>query len=142
MIEITRQEEFSAAHRLFRPDWSDEQNEAMYGKCANPHYHGHNYVFEVTLRGSVNLETGMAYNLADLKEVMRRQVVEALDHKNLNEDAAEFMKNRIPTVENIAISIWESLAEYIDTEILFRVRLYENERNFVDYYGESPDGVR
>lgn len=142
MIEITRQEEFSAAHRLFRPDWSDEQNEAMYGKCANPHYHGHNYVFEVTLRGSVNLETGMAYNLADLKEVMRRQVVEALDHKNLNEDAAEFMKNRIPTAENIAISIWESLAEYIDTEILFRVRLYENERNFVDYYGESPDGVR
>ncbi len=142
MIEITRQEEFSAAHRLFRPDWSDEQNEAMYGKCANPHYHGHNYVFEVTLRGSVNLETGMAYNLADLKEVMKRQVVEALDHKNLNEDAAEFMKNRIPTAENIAISIWESLAEYIDTEILFRVRLYENERNFVDYYGESPDGVR
>lgn len=142
MIEITRQEEFSAAHRLFRPDWSDEQNEAMYGKCANPHYHGHNYVFEVTLRGSVNLETGMAYNLADLKEVMKRQVVEALDHKNLNEDAAEFMKNRIPTAENIAISIWESLAEYIDTEFLFRVRLYENERNFVDYYGESPDGVR
>ncbi len=142
MIEITRQEEFSAAHRLFRPDWSDEQNKAMYGKCANPHYHGHNYVFEVTLRGSVNLETGMAYNLADLKEVMKRQVVEALDHKNLNEDAAEFMKNRIPTAENIAISIWESLAEYIDTEILFRVRLYENERNFVDYYGESPDGVR
>lgn len=142
MIEITRREEFSAAHRLFRPDWSDEQNEAMYGKCANPHYHGHNYVFEVTLRGSVNPETGMTYNLADLKEVMRRQVVEALDHKNLNEDAAEFMKNRIPTAENIAISIWESLAEYIDTEILFRVRLYENERNFVDYYGESPDGVR
>ena len=142
MIEITRQEEFSAAHRLFRPDWSDEQNEATYGKCANPHYHGHNYVFEVTLRGSVNPETGMAYNLADLKEVMKRQVVEALDHKNLNEDAAEFMKNRIPTAENIAISIWESLAEYIDTEILFRVRLYENERNFVDYYGESPDGVR
>ena len=142
MIEITRQEEFSAAHRLFRSDWSDEQNEAMYGKCANPHYHGHNYVFEVTLRCHVNPETGMAYNLADLKELMRREVVEALDHKNLNEDAAGFLKNRIPTAENIAISIWECLAEYIDTEILFRVRLYENERNFVDYYGESLDGVR
>ena len=125
MIEITRQEEFSAAHRLFRPDWSDEQNETMYGKCANPHP-----------------ETGMAYNLADLKEVMRREVVEALDHKNLNEDAAGFMKNRIPTAENIVISIWECLAEYIDAEILFRIRLYENERNFVDYYGENPDGVR
>ena len=142
MIEITRQEEFSAAHRLFRSDWSDERNEAMYGKCANPHYHGHNYVFEVTLRSPVNPETGMAYNLADLKNLMRRQVVEALDHKNLNEDAAGFMKNRIPTAENIAISIWECLAEYIDTEILYRVRLYENERNFVDYYGENPDGVR
>ena len=142
MIEITRREEFSAAHRLFRSDWSDERNETMYGKCANPHYHGHNYVFEVTLRCHVNPETGMAYNLADLKELMRREVVEALDHKNLNEDAAGFMKNRIPTAENIAISIWECLAEYIDTEILFRVRLYENERNFVDYYGESPDGVR
>ncbi len=142
MIEITRQEEFSAAHRLFRPDWSDEQNEAMYGKCANPHYHGHNYVFEVTLRSPVNPVTGMAYNLADLKEVMRREVVEALDHKNLNEDAAGFMKNRIPTAENIVISIWECLAEYIDAEILFRIRLYENERNFVDYYGENPDGVR
>lgn len=142
MIEITRQEEFSAAHRLFRSDWSDERNEAMYGKCANPHYHGHNYVFEVTLRCHVNPETGMAYNLADLKELMRREVVEALDHKNLNEDAAGFLKNRVPTAENIAISIWECLAEHIDTEILFRVRLYENERNFVDYYGENPDGVR
>lgn len=142
MIEITRQEEFSAAHRLFRPDWSDERNEAMYGKCANPHYHGHNYVFEVTLRCNVNPDTGMAYDLADLKKLMRREVVESLDHKNLNEDAAGFMKNRIPTAENIAISIWECLAEYIDTKILYRVRLYENERNFVDYYGESPDGVR
>ena len=142
MIEITRQEEFSAAHRLFRSDWSDERNEAMYGKCANPHYHGHNYVFEVTLRCHVNPESGMAYNLADLKELMRREVVEALDHKNLNEDAAGFLKNRVPTAENIAISIWECLVEHIDTEILFRVRLYENERNFVDYYGENPDGVR
>ena len=142
MIEITRQEEFSAAHRLFRPDWSGGQNETRYGKCAKPHYHGHNYVFEVTLRSPVNPETGMAYNLADLKEVMRREVVEALDHKNLNEDAAGFMKNRIPTAENIVISIWECLAEYIDAEILFRIRLYENERNFVDYYGENPDGVR
>ncbi len=142
MIEITRQEEFSAAHRLFRPDWNYERNEAMYGKCANPHYHGHNYVFEVTLRSPVNSETGMAYNLADLKKIMKREVVEALDHKNLNEDAAEFMKNRIPTAENIVISIWECLAEHIDAEILFRVRLYENERNFVDYYGESSDGIR
>ena len=84
----------------------------------------------------------MAHDLADLKSVMRREVVEALDHKNLNEDAAAFMKNRIPTAENIAISIWERLAERLDEGLLFRVRLYENERNFVDYYGERPDGVR
>lgn len=142
MIEITRREEFSAAHRLFRPDWSGARNEAVYGKCANPHYHGHNYVFEVTLRGPVSPETGMAHNLADLKSVMRREIVEALDHRNLNEDAAAFMKNRIPTAENIAVSIWERLTEHLDAGLLFRVRLYENDRNFVDYYGEGPDGIR
>ncbi len=142
MIEITRREEFCAAHRLFQPGWSDEHNEAVYGKCANPRYHGHNYVFEVTLRGPLHTETGMTYNIADLKNIMKREVVECLDHKNLNEDAAGFMKNRIPTAENIAISIWERLAERIEAVLLFRVRLYENERNFVDYYGESPDGVR
>ena len=135
MIEITRREEFCAAHRLFNADWSDEKNEAVYGKCANPHYHGHNYVVEVTLRGSVNPETGMVYDLADLKTKMRDEVVDALDHKNLNEDAADFMKNRIPTAENIAISIWERLEENFEPGILFRIRLYENERNFVDYFG-------
>ncbi len=142
MIEITRREEFSAAHRLFRPGWSDAQNEAMYGKCANPHYHGHNYVLEVTLRGPVHPETGMAHDLAALKSLVRREVVEVLDHKNLNEDAAGFMKNRIPTAENIAVSIWERLAGHLEGGLLFRVRLYENERNFVDYYGEDSDGIR
>lgn len=142
MIEITRREEFCAAHRLFRPGWSDAQNAAVYGKCANPHYHGHNYVLEVTLRGAVNPETGMAHDLAALKRLVRREVVEPLDHKNLNEDAAGFMKNRIPTAENIAISIWERLAERLEAGLLFRVRLYENERNFVDYYGEDSDGIR
>ena len=135
MIEITRREEFCAAHRLYNAEWPDEKNEAVYGKCANPHYHGHNYVVEVTLRGSVNPETGMVYDLADLKNKMRQEVVDALDHKNLNEDAAGFMKNRIPTAENIAISIWERLEEHFEPENLFRVRLYENERNFVDYFG-------
>ncbi len=100
MIEITRREEFCAAHRLHNPELSSEQNESLYGKCANLHYHGHNYVVEVSLRGPVNLETGMAYNLADLKDVLRNEVIEKLDHKNLCEDAAEFMKNRIPTAEN------------------------------------------
>ena len=136
MMEITRREEFSAAHRLFNPAFSDEKNEALYGLCANPHYHGHNYVVEVTLRGPVDPATGMIYNLADLKEAMRREVIDKVDHKNLNEDAADFMKNRIPTAENIALSIWERLEEHIEAGLLYRVRLFENERNFVDYYGE------
>ncbi len=135
MMEITRREEFSAAHRLFNPGFSDEKNEALYGPCANPNYHGHNYVVEVTLRGPVDPDTGMTFNLADLKETMRREVIDKVDHKNLNEDAAGFMKNRIPTAENVAISIWDHLEEHIGGGLLHRVRLFENERNFVDYYG-------
>jgi len=137
MMEITRREEFSAAHRLFNPEFSDEKNQALYGLCANPHYHGHNYVLGVTLRGPVDPDTGMTYNLADLKLAVRREIIDEIDHKNLNEDAAEFMKNRIPTAENIAISIWERLEAHISGGLLYRVRLYENERNFVDYYGEK-----
>jgi len=137
MIEITRREEFSAAHRLFSAEFSDEENEALYGFCANPHYHGHNYIVEVTLRGSVNPATGMIYNLADLKTIMRQEIIDKVDHKNLNEDAAGFMKDRIPTAENLAISIWEHLEEHIKVGLLHRVRIFENERNFVDYYGEG-----
>ena len=137
MMEITRREEFSAAHRLYNPEFSDEKNQALYGLCANPHYHGHNYVLEVTLRGSVDPDTGMTFNLADLKSTVRREIIDEVDHKNLNEDAAQFMENRIPTAENIAISIWERLKAHIEGALLYRVRLYENERNFVDYYGEK-----
>ena len=135
MIEITRREEFCAAHRLYNSELSIEQNDALYGKCSNPHYHGHNYVLEVTLRGPVNPETGMTYNLADMKNTLRSEVIDKLDHKNLNEDAAEFLKNRIPTAENIVISIWERLEEHFESGLLYRVRLFENERNFVDYFG-------
>ena len=137
MIEITRREEFCAAHRLLNPVLSDEEHARLYGQCFNPHYHGHNYVVEVTLRGAVDPGTGMVFNLADLKRILREEVVEALDHKNLNEDAAAFMKDRIPTAENVAVAIWERLAGHIDAELLHRVRLFENERNFVDYYGEA-----
>ena len=135
MIRITRQEEFSAAHRLYRAEWSEEENYNVYGKCAHENYHGHNYIFEVTLKAPVNLENGMAYNLADLKQIMRDHVVEVLDHKNLNLDVDFFMKKRIPTAENIAISIWEVLMQYIPENFLYNVRLYENQRNFVDYRG-------
>ncbi|MDA0999755.1 MAG: 6-carboxytetrahydropterin synthase [bacterium] len=137
IAEITRRGEFSAAHRLYSHDFSDETNHALYGKCANPHYHGHNYLVEVTLRGPVDVQTGMAFSLSELKEIMRRKIIDPLDHKNLNEDAAFYMKGRIPTAENIAVSIWENMTEDIPPPLLFRIRLYENERNFVDYYGED-----
>lgn len=137
MIEITRREEFCAAHRLYNPRMSDEQNEALYGKCANPHYHGHNYLLEVTLKGPVDPNTGVVFDLSDLKKIMIREVINELDHKNLNEDAADFMKNRIPTAENIAITIWERLEGHFRPGLLYRVRLFENERNFVDYYGDG-----
>lgn len=137
ITEITRREEFSAAHRLYNHDFSDETNDALYGKCTNPHYHGHNYLVEVTLRGQVDMQTGMLFSLSELKEVMRKEIIVPLDHKNLNEDASVYMKGRIPTAENIAVSIWENLAEHIPPPLLFRVRLYENERNFVDYFGED-----
>lgn len=140
MFEITRREEFCAAHHLCIPSLSDEENERLYGKCFNPHYHGHNYVVEVTLRGERDPETGMVFDLAKFKGILRQEVIEALDHKNLNEDAASFMKNRIPTAENIALSIWERLVEHVDPALLYRVRLYENERNFVDYYGDGNRG--
>ncbi|MED5579865.1 MAG: 6-carboxytetrahydropterin synthase [Nitrospinota bacterium] len=136
MIRITRQEEFSAAHRLYNPEWSEEENYKIYGKCEHENYHGHNYIVEVSIKASVNFETGMAYNLSDLKEVMRVHVIDILDHKNLNLDVDSFTKKRIPTAENIAISIWEALVDQLPKNFLHRVRLYENQRNFVDYYGE------
>jgi len=136
MIRITRQEEFSAAHRLYNPEWSEEENHKIYGKCEHENYHGHNYIVEVSIKASVNFETGMVYNLSDLKEVMRVHVIDILDHKNLNLDVDSFTKKRIPTAENIAISIWEALVDQLPKNFLHRVRLYENQRNFVDYYGE------
>ncbi len=135
MIQITRREEFCAAHRLYSAKLSEKENKILYDKCANSHYHGHNYFVEVTLRGPLDPDTGMAYNLADLKRIMRREIVDQLDHKNLNEDTKEYMKGKIPTAENIVISIWERLEEHIGRVLLYRVRLFENERNFVDYFG-------
>ena len=135
MINITRQEEFSAAHRLYREDWSDEKNHRIYGKCAHENYHGHNYILEVTLKAPVNKDDGMAFNLGELKQIIRDHVIEILDHKNLNLDVESFMKKRIPTAENIAISIWEELILYIPENFLYNIRLYENQRNFVDYRG-------
>ncbi len=108
MIYLTRRESFSAAHRLFLPNLSDEENEKMFGKCSNPNWHGHNYTLEVVIAGEVDPETGFVLNIKKLKEIIRENVIEKVDHKNLNIDT-DFMKGIIPTSENITMAIWKQL---------------------------------
>ncbi|MFQ5894961.1 MAG: 6-carboxytetrahydropterin synthase [Nitrospinota bacterium] len=136
MLYLTRREEFCASHRLFSPDLSPEENDLLFGKCNNPHGHGHNYLVEVTVRGEVEGRTGMAFNLTTLKELMRREVVEQLDHKNLNMDV-DFLRGLNPTAENLCTAVWRRLEPHLGAGRLHRVRIYENERNWVDYYGEK-----
>jgi len=136
MIYITRRETFNAAHRLFRPEWDDEKNLQVFGKCSNPKWHGHNYVLYVTVKGEVDPETGFLINLKDLSKIMNEKVVDQLDHKNMNLEV-EFMKGRITSTENLAIGIWEQLEEPIRKlgAALHCVKVYETENNFAEYYG-------
>ena len=135
MIFITRKHEFCASHRLFNPDFSDEKNEATFGLCNNPNGHGHNYVMEVTLSGEVSLETGMVFDLKALKKLVQEEIIDKVDHKNLNVDV-DFLNETIPTAENLAIKFWEVLEPKIQTGRLHEVKLYESERNFVVYRGK------
>jgi 6-pyruvoyltetrahydropterin/6-carboxytetrahydropterin synthase len=136
MIHLTRRERFNAAHRLFRPEWSDEKNYEVYGKCANPNWHGHNYVLFVTVKGPMQPELGYVVDLKILSRIIREKVIDKIDHKNLNLEV-DFMEGKAASTENIAISIWEELEPEIrDLGIeLHRVRLEETENNFVEYYG-------
>ena len=136
MIYVTRKEHFNAAHKLHREDWTEEKNLAVFGKCANANWHGHNFDLFVTVKGEPNPETGFVIDLKLLSELIREHIVEALDHKNLNLDVP-FMKGIMPSTENLAIKIWEILDPYIKTEqcVLHCVKLYETENNFVEYYG-------
>ena len=129
---IYRKEHFNAAHRLHNPDWSPEKNQSVFGKCNNPHYHGHNYELVIKLVGQVNEETGFLMDLGELSRLVDESVLERFDHKNLNEDCVEF-KNLNPTAENIARVIFELLRPLIDGSLYLQVRLYETERNFVEY---------
>jgi 6-pyruvoyltetrahydropterin/6-carboxytetrahydropterin synthase len=133
-VTVYRKEHFNAAHRLHNPSWSDEKNRAVFGKCNNPHFHGHNYDLIVKLRGPIDPETGYVYDMKLLKDLMKEHVINKFDHKNLNLDTHEF-KNLNPTAENIAVVIWNILREKIDTTYEITVRLYETERNFVEYDG-------
>lgn len=132
---VCRKEQFNAAHRLFNKTWTDEQNEAYFGLCANPNYHGHNYTLIVKLSGEVNPDTGYLYDLKQLKELIRTYVIELLDHKNLNLDVEAFY-NLNPTAENIAYVVWHILREQIEDQFELSITLYETERNFVEYHGK------
>ena len=134
MIFITRKIEFSAGHRLFNPNFSDEKNEATFGLCNNPNGHGHNYVLEVTLSGEVCDDTGMVFDLKELKKLTQREIIDKVDHKNLNVDV-EYLKGIIPTAENLAIKFWEILEPKITKGRLHEIKLYESERNYVTYKG-------
>ena len=135
-ITVCRKEHFNAAHRLFNPEWSDEQNQEVFGKCSNPNYHGHNYDLEVKLTGAIDPTTGYVYDMKKLKDVIGAQVLSRFDHKNLNLDTDAF-RHRNPTAENIAMVIWDLLREEIDAQFDLKVILYETERNFVEYPAEG-----
>ncbi|MCF8285127.1 MAG: 6-carboxytetrahydropterin synthase [Sphingobacteriales bacterium] len=136
MIYITRKEHFNAAHKLFKEEWSDEQNLAVFGKCSNPNWHGHNYELFVTVKGEINPETGFVIDLKILRDIMNEQVIDKLDHQNINLDV-DFMKGKMASTEVLAKEIWNQLVERITKEgaILHSVKLYETENNFVEYFG-------
>lgn len=131
-VAIFRKEHFNAAHRLFVPEWSDERNFEVFGKCSNPHYHGHNYELVVKLTGVPDAKTGYVVNLSILSDLIQENVLARFDHKNLNLDTKEFASLN-PTAENIVLVIYDILREKIDQALDLSVRLYETERNFVQY---------
>jgi 6-pyruvoyltetrahydropterin/6-carboxytetrahydropterin synthase len=136
MIYITRKEHFNAAHKLFRPDWSDEKNLEVFGKCSNPNWHGHNYDLYVTIKGEPDPNTGFVYDLKDLSEIIKKHVIEKLDHKNINMDV-DFMQGKMASTEVLTMAIWAQLEPHIKSAFgeLHSVRLHETERNYVEYFG-------
>lgn len=131
---VTRKTHFNAAHRLHNPERSPEWNQATFGLCNNPNYHGHNYDLEVTVAGEISSETGYVLDVSVLHEVIEREVLATLDHKNLNLDVPWFA-SRIPSAENIAVFCWDAIAPHLPAGSLTRVRLWETARNYVDYEG-------
>jgi 6-pyruvoyltetrahydropterin/6-carboxytetrahydropterin synthase len=131
-IAVFRKAHFNAAHKLYVPSWSEERNYQTFGKCANPHYHGHNYELEVKVVGETDPVTGMLIDLKVLKDIIREHVEDKLDHRNLNEEIPEFQE-LIPTAENICHVIWKILREQLDEKFELTVRLWETPRNYVEY---------
>lgn len=134
-MKVCRRSTFNAAHRLFNPQWSDEKNLEVFGKCSNPNYHGHNYVLETWLDGPIDPETGYVIDLKILKELINEEISERFDHRNLNLDCSEF-EHLKPSAENIAVVIWNILRSKIDRKYELMVRLWETENNVVEYAGK------
>lgn len=134
-VYLTRKTHFAAAHRLFNPNFSDEKNKETFGLCSNPNYHGHNYNLEVTVEGEPDPETGYVIDLKYLKKVLNENIISHVDHKNLNLEV-DFLKDINPTVENLCIAFWERLKHQIPSGKLHSIKLYESERNLVEYRGE------
>jgi len=142
MVYLRRKVEFCASHRLYNAALSDEENEAIYGRCANPSGHGHNYTLEVTVRGRMNPRTGMVMDLKLLKKIVVEEIVDRVDHRNLNTDV-DFLRDVIPTSENLVVCFWQLLEKRIsETCELYEVRLWETENNVVFYRGEKEEVVR
>lgn len=137
MILITRRERFNAAHKVFRPEWDEQKNLEVFGKCSNPNWHGHNYELYVTVAGDLDPETGFVMDLKVLSDIIKLRVIDKVDHKNLNLDV-DFMKGKMPSTEVLAVAIWNEIEADIAKhgKKLYSVKLYETENNFVEYLGK------
>ncbi|RYH75456.1 6-carboxytetrahydropterin synthase [Flavobacteriaceae bacterium 144Ye] len=134
IVTVSRKAHFNAAHRLYRKDWSDEKNADVFGKCSNPNFHGHNYELIVSVTGPINKETGYVIDIQDLKDIIKEEVEDAFDHKNLNVEVEEF-KDLNPTAENIAVVIYNKVKLRLNSTLDLEIKLFETPRNFVTYSG-------
>jgi 6-pyruvoyltetrahydropterin/6-carboxytetrahydropterin synthase len=135
MVTVSRHAHFNAAHRLYNASWSAEKNEEIFGKCNNPRYHGHNYELIVSVGGAVDPQTGYVIDMKVLADLIKEEIEDRFDHKNLNEEVSEF-RALIPSAENIAIVIWQLLRPKINNSLTLKITLYETPRNFVEYSGQ------
>lgn len=135
-VYVARRVHFSAAHRLWNPEFTEDENWATFGHCNNPKGHGHNYTLEVTVHGPIDPDTGFVIDLAVLKRVLNERIVSRVDHKHLNEDV-DFLRGVNPTAENLAVCFWNEIRDHIPAGNLYRVRVYESEQNYADYFGEE-----
>ena len=134
LVYVTRKQHFNAAHKLYNPNWSEEKNNEVFGKCANNNWHGHNFDLFVTVKGLPNPQTGFVIDLKVLKELVNEKVINKIDHRNINLDV-DFMKDKMASIENLAISIWDELYPFINEGELHCIKIYETERQYVEYYG-------